>query len=299
MRRLSKPLINFQFCSDLHFEGRPPSSWAPIRAKTPLLVVAGDVGSVINKDYDIYLRQISRNFDDVLLVPGNHEFFQPDKAVGYDVVETMKALFDLKTAIPNLTILQQGEFRHQSGVRFLGATLWSHIPSIHRSEIQSRMTDYKKIFVKGEDTPGLDCISVESYFEHRIGGTRALTVTDTQEWHDRDVAWLEKELGSKSDPVVVVTHHAPTHLHIEPKYTKYGVLTHAFHSNLLHLMRAPVIGWISGHTHSCFTMKIKNVTCLSNCQGYRFKQTLGYSPERVASVLVDEETNQPYIIERR
>src|SRR5581483_308437 len=68
--------MNIQYCSDLHLELRDP--FPSIVPSAPILFLAGDICSLYGKHilkYYIFLRWISKKFERVFIVLGNHEYY--------------------------------------------------------------------------------------------------------------------------------------------------------------------------------------------------------------------------------
>ena len=288
------PLLRFQFVSDVHVEHRAdPRAWPAVRraAGVDTLVVAGDLGRVSGPGYRAFLGRLCGEFARVLLVPGNHEHYQPARGPALTVSGTIDALRAMAAELPGLTVLH-GDEAVVGGVRFLGTTLWSHVPDEHRAAVGAALNDYRSVFVARPDgarRPG------ERRRRKDDGWTRA-TVADTNAWHAEQLAWLEDAIGRTPRsscnpapaPVVVVTHHAPTPAHVAPRYARQASrgLGHAFYTDVTRLVRHPVVCWVSGHTHSSCSMRVGDdgVLCVANCAGYPAERVCGYDPGRVVAV---------------
>jgi predicted phosphodiesterase len=184
----------------------------------------------------------------VLYVAGNHEFYG-------EAVETSGVAIRTECEIyTNVHFLDCGEYV-LSGVRFLGATLWTDFSlfsadrkSSAMLEAQSVMNDYQRIRVAA-------------------AGYRKLRPEDTARLHAEQRKWLDEKL---SEPflghTVVVTHMAPSMRSVSPKYSEDPVSA-AFASNLDDLTAKADI-WVHGHTHTSFDYQLGKCRVVANPLGY-------------------------------
>lgn len=139
-------------------------------------------------------------------------------------------------------------------IRFLGTTLWSYIPPNHEQEVGRCLNDYHVIRIKDQQK-----------------GLRHLQVSDTLQFFNEEVAFLEKEIGKaleNKENVCILTHHAPLTLGTShPKYNG-STINCAFSSNLERLMGKNVHVWCYGHTHYSSFQICKGTRVLSNQTGY-------------------------------
>ena len=209
--------------SDLHLEF---SDWTPPPVVADAVVLAGDIS--VGKHGIQWAR---RQFPDtpVVYVPGNHEFFGarlPD------------ALDELRAEAQHLGVyLLDGDECVLGGTRFLGTTLW---------------TDYA---LHGSASADLDRAMADAVVEMndfrmiQWAGGDPLEPTLVREIHFKRARWLAQRLAEPfAGSTVVVTHHLPHRQSIHPKYagTRFNP---CFASDLDHLVRAPVVLWVHGHTH--------------------------------------------------
>eukprot|EP01126_Amoeba_proteus_P023940 TRINITY_DN2405_c0_g3_i2.p1 TRINITY_DN2405_c0_g3~~TRINITY_DN2405_c0_g3_i2.p1 ORF type:complete len:536 (-),score=95.94 TRINITY_DN2405_c0_g3_i2:362-1819(-) len=102
---------------------------------------------------------------------------------------------------------------------------------------------------------------------------RILTVEDTVKWHERDRKFIEKEITKSqaiNQPVVVLTHHAPTFQNSSAPQFEGSPTNEAFATNLHSLMGGVVKYWAFGHTHWSSCQLISDTFVLSNQFGYLF-----------------------------
>jgi hypothetical protein len=259
---MRRSLLRVQYASDLHLEvlgAVPfPSLLKPI---SPVLALAGDIGNPMEPTYQSFLQYCSMNWDNVVIIAGNHEFYNRNPAEKQTVSERLDACRSVAATFPNVRFLER-ERADIGGVAFLGCTLWTDLSEAAAAEeAERRMNDYRLICVDG----------------------RQLRATDVAGWHARDRAWLNAEISIAAEeekPVVVLTHHLPSFDLIAAKYTRYGLLNRAFASDCRELLRKPVRAWIAGHTHTAATRNwLSGVQGLVNPRGYPGEKETGYCRE--------------------
>lgn len=250
----SRPSVALQVVSDLHLEinQQYPSFQMPVCAK--YLILGGDTGRLA--DYDKYLefvREQTQQFEKVLLVLGNHEFYGGPYAAG---LRRAKRLEQEPSLNGKLVVLHQRRYDIPgSNVTILGCTLWSHVPNEKRAIVERKVQDFCQI----------DGWKISS---HNTA-------------HEADLAWLLRETASiregnrklaKQDQrsVVVVTHHAPSLQKTSSPQNEQNSWACAFGSDLLHHASAGVKLWVFGNTHHTTEFKYKGTRVVSNQRGYVF-----------------------------
>ena len=188
--------MRIQYCSDLHLEFR--ENLRMMNAKDPVLdvagdvlVIAGDVGYLSDKNVE-HLRLwkwMSENYRQVLMVAGNHEFYNHgDIAAMGDSWE--------KKFLPNVG------YYHNKVIRigttdFILSTLWTRISPLDEMMVQAGMNDYRQIL----------------YNRHR------LTAKDITDEFEKNFTFIQKSVEtSDAEKIVVVTHHLPTFASIDKRY---------------------------------------------------------------------------------
>ncbi len=261
--KMSRP--TFHLISDLHLEHYPAiSSVSELLKLKPalyklaepgntnkVLLLPGDIGSPRQESFWSFMADLGSKYKRVLYTPGNHEMYGSD-------METINEICAKRAAeIPsgNVHFLQKTAL-YADGVRYIGATLWSNIPLEHQIYVQKSMNDYNLI-LRSKHTPKL------------------IDVTDTIAVHKDHKAWLEAELErDDKTQTVVLTHHLPCEKLIAPKYGK-SPINHGFFSDCESLIRAPVIGWVCGHTHTPMHIEIRGVSLRVNPMGYHTENRRG------------------------
>lgn len=240
--------MTVQYASDLHLEMPVNRAWMelnPLVPKADVLILAGDILYLRDEHYTFKLLDIwSSEFEQVYIVPGNHEFYGRS--------------FPLKETFPsfrlpirrNVTYLNNQSITIEN-VRFIFSTLFTHIK--YPEVIVNRMNDFHTIHYEADSLLSLE-------------------VSQYNECHDNCVAYLEKELSSHSGKQVVISHHAPYpgELIDFPFETSRG---EAYHVDLLDLCdRHKVSHWISGHTHiNKGSFEVGGTSFHSNQLGYVYQ----------------------------
>ncbi len=147
------------------------------------------------------------------------------------------------------------------GVRFFGGTLWTDLSGISESEItavRKGMGEYFFVKARGGDAgqPLAKLRPADTHGAHETSWTRL-----------RDAVTADPDR-----PMAVITHHAPSRLGLNPRYSG-GPLDAAYASSLdgdvALLHNVPV--WVHGHTHIARTYHIGNTTVRSNALGFAAK----------------------------
>lgn len=213
-----------------------------------LLVLAGDIGNPFSSLYGDFLRAMADHFAHVVVVMGNHEYYQHGTRVWDHEQQrtvpqerTMSQVDaqarEVVSKIPKVTLLQKERFDY-GGIRILGCTMWSPGDSIS----ESMMNDGRLIPNFG-------------LYERR-------------EIHRDHVSWLERELAVPYDGLtLVVTHHLPTHALIAPEFATHPGNSF-FACHLDHLVKK-ADAWICGHTHKYVEAKVGKCKCMVNPVGYK------------------------------
>jgi len=232
--------MKLQIVNDLHLElGHmylPPAG--------DVLVLAGDIGVLKKPGYLDDIEKWAKNYEAVIYVAGNHEFYQGD--IGKDLA----ALADWAEKHENIHFLENN-YVYIDDVLFLGATLWTDFRAdpLAAWNANQKMNDFH-------------IIRKDNY-------TRKFRAEDAQNKHDETVAYLKTALTRlKARKRVVVTHHAPTFGGVAERY-KGDLLNHAFATDLEYLMEAyePDL-WVHGHMHNNVDIQIGKTRVVCNPRGY-------------------------------
>lgn len=247
------------------------------------LALCGDIGDPFDDKYENFISRHAKRFEHVFILAGNHEYWTKKRTM--DEVETQ--IQSVVSKFNNVTYMYKNQFIIEDTI-ILGCTLWS--PVDKRAAIYSK--DFRNIMV-ADPTAKF--------------GKRMLKFTEIAEIHNNYKTWIEqslKEIAVQNatyldhppgfDPlptgfsnamgfsftktptkkVIVLTHHAPSNAMIDTNnYNDDELLPQMYASSCEYMFKPPLIGWISGHTHDCRTIKINGIPSMSNCYGYPGQST--------------------------
>lgn len=289
--------LNVQYASDLHLEHLHKVNFKQIlNPSAPVLVLAGDLGNPQKALYTQLIEYCESNWDHVIIVPGNHELYNAEpkdswkKSISIQSAEKQLNLCrNICNKFTNVHFLHRESFNLPNhNIRVLGTTLWSHIPETKMAEANYEIGDYRYIAK-----------------EHSEGGRpESITPYDTVKWHSKDVTWLSNEIEEaerEKKNCLVVTHHLPTNRLIADRWLNHS-LNCCYSTDLNHLLRAPVRGWIAGHTHNSkqYTLQYDDpptvfgaVQLGVNALGYSGEHDLNYSNSRVMTIPSGDATDSP------
>ena len=178
--------------SDLHLETCEQGHGVPDLGKGEVLILGGDIlcarhfkkNGPLHKVYDDFLQKCVSNFDEVLYINGNHEFYSSHYDTTFDV---------LAEHLPKEIHYLENDFVKIKDWVFLGATLWTDFRNenpLEMMEASRYLNDYKTI---------------------RIGSNyRKLNPDDTLKFHKKSKLFLQQKLEEfKNDKVWILTHHSP------------------------------------------------------------------------------------------
>lgn len=257
---------SFQIVSDLHLEQnfiRDPFS--VIRPVSPILVLAGDVGSLRDmSQLAEFFTKLCDGFQDVIYVVGNHEYYQSSSAEqrpparpgnrnikshqgsqgsqGRNVIsmgDLRQRALSLGRKISNLHVLDRKTVKINN-ILFAGATFWSDIRDV-------------------------------SYYPDYIRKNLNIDKRTYMALHSRDVKWLLRIINAaaKNDDVrlAIITHYPPT----KKTLRKLGTKNEEFYaSNREDLLKKNVSVWVYGHTHHNKDFRVNDVRLVSNQLGKKY-----------------------------
>lgn len=246
------PFTQFQILSDLHLEVNQQYSSFDIPAHAKYLLLAGDIGRLADyTEYRVFLENQVSNFELVILVLGNHEFYNGSFESG---LQAARRLEQEPSLHGRLILFHQRRYDvPDTQITILGCTLWSRVPEESKDIVHYKIQDYQRI---------------ENW-----------TVDAHNAAHESDLSWLRKEVQAIHDEnkskaskdrrsVLVVTHHAPSlHKTSSPQYRK-SPWSVAFATDLLLQPWEGVQVWVFGHTHYSTEFREKGIRVVSNQRGY-------------------------------
>jgi len=214
-----------------------------------ILIVAGDVAEYhwwqMSKDR---LQMLCLNYEDVVFVAGNHEYY------GTSLEEGDARFRELEAQISNFHFLEK-EIREINGVKIAGCSLW--FKQNERGWIYEKwMNDFKQIH---DFKPDVYIRNMES----------------------RDFL---RNMGEGID--VVITHHMPSQLSVHARY-KNDALNQFFLCEMddVILDLRPKF-WVHGHTHTTADYVLGETRVICNPLGYPGERKLGKMGYRPVTIEV-------------
>lgn len=248
-------MVKILVLSDLHLE---QARFLPNAAATKacdVIVLAGDIHTG-----DRGIRWARETFANkpIVYVAGNHEFYGQDWDAGLNTMRETARVLDVQ--------FLENDCVEISGVRFLGATLWTdfeyqggHLVDKLKKQAYDWFLDYTAIKANAQG--------------------RRLTPDMSISRHQQTRAWLAGELAkSESSDTVVVTHHYPHKNSTPPRYALDG-MTACYGSQLPEDLLLKAGLWIHGHTHASNNYRINGrnghqdqyLQVICNPRGYLLK----------------------------
>ena len=236
--------MKIQYASDIHLELSDNSRFIksmPFEVAGDVLVFAGDTGYLRDRTLANlkFWKWASANYREVLLVPGNHEFYGNGDVLAYGDSWSREIL-------PNVHYYQNKVVRIND-TDFILSTLWSYIPPQDEYIVSRGMNDFRQILYDG----------------------RRFTTDDFNAEHQKCLAFIKQSVSeSDAKHIVVVTHHLPTLEVVAPQH-KGSLLNSAFATELGDFIADSQIDvWIFGHSHANIDATIGSTRIVSNQMGY-------------------------------
>lgn len=233
--------------SDIHLDF---AKWYPTAMpedKETILVIAGDIWSRGNLRKTEWLRKISAQFANVILVLGNHDFYWCNLSS-----EAQKTKNYIAENFSNVSLLENN-IVYIGDVKFIGAVLWTDFGGadpLARFNAERGMSDFHYIKT-GKEYRKIK--SEDILVEHKR--SRKFIFDNTYRDYNGQM-------------VVVVTHHAPTHQSISAEYIG-DPLNPAYYSNLGEMiLNSQIDYWFHGHVHHSVEYGIGDCVVMANPRGY-------------------------------
>lgn len=243
--------MKLAYSSDMHFEFGTQDD-IRLEEQVDVLVLAGDIDSaknVVNRSVEI----ANGKADQVVFVCGNHEFY------GTRVDKAFRQIAEQLEGHNNVHFLNNS-FVDLDGYRFLGGTCWTDFnldgnQPLAMEMARNMMNDYRRIQICAD------------------GVYRKLLPRDTLKMNLMTKQFIFDQLGKQQeegnlDKTVVVTHHGPTHLSLDPEFNGDPLnpaYASAWGNELAYL--GPKL-WLSGHVHCRRRYYCGETLCISNPYGY-------------------------------
>ncbi len=204
-----------------------------------------------------FFQIVASEFPHVIYVLGNHEHY------GWDINTTATVIREALVQFPNIHVLEKDSITIED-VTFIGSTLWTDLKKgdpLVLAAIPGELTDYRLI---------------ENHLKKIRWKYAKLTPLDVINEHKASLNAVREWLGGPAEKVVVVSHHAPHWLSLDPRFEGRHVLNSAYASDLSEfILDHPQIKvWVHGHIHVPNRYTIGDTVILANPRGY-----LGHDPK--------------------
>lgn len=240
--------MRVQYASDLHLEFGENSRWLkehPLIPSADILVLAGDIGYLGDDNYisHPFWNRVSEDFNQVIVVPGNHEFYK-----FFDINELRNG-WQLEIR-HNVRVCYNSVIALNEETDLIASTLWAHIPPSEEYLTERCVSDFKRI---------------------RNGEFR-LSAQRFNEEHEVCRNFIEKAVSeSNTERIVVATHHVPSFTLMAEEF-KDSSINGAFTVEVAGMIAESRINcWIYGHSHRNIDKMIGSTRCVSNQLGYVFQ----------------------------
>lgn len=256
-------MVKLRYISDIHLEFLkkfPKFKCDDYDNETLLLL--GDIGHLNSKNYIDFIEYCSKNFKNVVLVYGNHEYYGTDKDLPIEEVINIDYPVNVHTLNNDVIYLNKitntiETHIKENCIKLIGTTLWSNVTN-HMSYL---LNDYNYIYTND-------------------GGSK-LSVFKVREMFEVNKKFILNEINEMK--CIVLTHHG-THEICNGQYagsnTSSGYYTHIpeIYEN------KNVIACINGHLHTNVNTEINGIKILSNCVGYK-NESVKFNKDAILEVI--------------
>ena len=257
-----------QYLSDLHLEmlTKTPKI-RRANSNTKFLVLAGDIGYPEKQTYYDFLKECSVKFKYVILISGNHEYYQFNtniteywggKHTLKDITEIESIIRKITKNFTNIHYLQNDSIT-LDGITFYGSTFFSHIPHRAHDDVKLMINDFRNIY---SDSKKKELLSIELFNElHKVHVESLIDFLDNH--HEKQA-------------VIIITHYCPIWIPYKKSVPELMIqindtLNYAFcseQSAIIKKYKDKIQSWIFGHTHKKHNLDIAGVRVCSNPKGY-------------------------------
>lgn len=218
-----------------------------------ILLLPGDLGEVCRSSYREHVQILSDKYREVLLVPGNHEYYKGN------IHRTHDRLKELDDSIENFHFLQDN-YRTFDDVMIIGSTLWTDFDGsnpLTRYLAAIEMNDYKHIRHGPVGVPW----------------QRKLKPEDVELIHYKSKNYIKNSVDTARGTcdnlkVLVMTHHSPSFQSVPEMYIG-DKLNGCFCSFMdYYIGELNPLVWVHGHIHQSSDYMIGDTRVICNPRGY-------------------------------
>ena len=241
---------NIQLISDIHLEFYKGSEVKEVLNRlltsAEVLILAGDIHVGRSNVADV-LKYVSKRYEIVIFVPGNHEYYNGAEIGSFKQMEVPNNVF----------VLDNADMLYKD-IHFIGSTLWSslgrEVPNMyHRTRASvSHWPDFKRIKDNSLDKHIARYDECVEFIYKRL--------------NDKELASFNKKF--------VITHFLPSIKCVNAKWfmdPQTRSNNFYFASDALNIDRIPKdanVVWGFGHTHDAFSGYVDGVNMYCNPVGY-------------------------------
>ncbi|KEY75158.1 hypothetical protein S7711_01606 [Stachybotrys chartarum IBT 7711] len=266
--------MSIQIVSDLHLEAMHEYDIFQIIPCAPYLALLGDIGNPAKHRLECleFLTQQLKHFKAVLYVPGNHEAYHSTWDAALDVFRKFAEDVRGDPALGEFILLDRTAYQLPgTKTTILGCSLFSSIPRDKHDVVGMGINDFNQ--------------------------TDNWTTEKHNEWHQRDVAWLNAqvaELENTDTEIIIFSHWSPSQdaRAIDPRHTG-SPITSGFSTDMSGqpcFQSSSVRIWAFGHTHyNCDFLAhrgegVPPLRLVANQRGYYIAQAAGFDGQmRIAA----------------
>lgn len=217
--------MRIQLCSDLHlWDGQIQREGfiELLEPVAPVLALLGDIGDPESKIFPEFIDWCCRHWNQVLFIPGNHEFWRLVPGTTKTIDGTLEMLHQYEKKYVNFKLCWQTKFVSEDGLLVLATPLWSRpAEGVTPNDGEQAWFDRDRTFDR-------------------------MTLTSL---HQKDLAWIAQQCKlAENHGIVCLTHYAPTLLLVDRDTIQNPEAT-LFASDVETVLRPPIIAWACGHTH--------------------------------------------------
>ena len=262
-----------QVLSDCHLECY--KRYLKIQPRANVLIMAGDIGQLHKKSFRLFLDYVSNNWEKVIYVLGNNEFYSTKQSYDKLLVEYKKYIKKYN----NIFLLEKDEI-FLDGYRILGLTMWCKLKE------KSKMTCPKKIKKEIETMEGIKLVKIGESGINKL--------------HNNSVEWL-KSMYDPDIPTIIITHYPLTTHPVHTRQERYREENNEditeFSSDIPIKKKNKPLICISGHTHHSHDFIDDNgIRFISNQFGYPGEAKNGYTKSKLSCLYELYPINDDYTI---
>ena len=239
--------MKFQIISDIHLEyyNELPELNYFFKVSAPNLILAGDICYYNHHNFMIFFKKVSKLYDNVFFIPGNHDYYAYNKIPDIHFDEIDFVMKSNLSCFKNVHFIQEDSIEFENTIIF-GTTLWCKTTKTNDDVNVKLLTNEYYIKTKHKYAPSYKYV---------------------KELNTRQYNWLRNSIKNlyTHKNIIVVTHYLPSKKCINKKY-KNDPYNDMYFTDCEDIMKYANI-WIAGHTHNPFISNINNCQVFVNPGG--------------------------------